>query len=129
MNRLKKREFFRPVAPIVLEEVCDDVFIEKGVNSPYMSFAPRFDRDKVGIEIPAAIHYDGSARPQTVKEGWIAELLEVLMKDHKKLPVIINTSFNVHGKPIINSYEESVELLRSEEELDCVLLENSLIGC
>ncbi|GMH47951.1 hypothetical protein TL16_g00183 [Triparma laevis f. inornata] len=129
MNRLKKREFFRPVAPIVLEEVCDDVFIEKGVNSPYMSFAPRFDREKVGIEIPAAIHYDGSARPQTVKEGWIAELLEVLMKDHKKLPVIINTSFNVHGKPIINSYEESVGLLRSEEELDCVLLENSLIGC
>ena len=41
MNRLKKREFFRPVAPIVLEDVKDQVFIEKGVKSPYMSFAPR----------------------------------------------------------------------------------------
>lgn len=45
------------------------------------------------------------------------------------LPVVINTSFNVHGRPILNDYEEAVGLLWKEEELDCVLLEDWIIGC
>jgi len=82
----------------------------------------------VGAAIPAAIHYDGTARPQTVGSGWISELLRVLM-EQGILPVVINTSFNVHGRPILNDYEEAVGLLWKEEELDCVLLEDWIIGC
>jgi len=128
MNRLKKSEFFRPVAPIVAFEFADQVFEDQGVVSPYMSFAPVIRAD-IADKIPAVVHYDRTARPQTVtqeEEGWVWRLLWDVAKKSNGVPLVCNMSFNVRGKPIINSFAEGLKLLVEESELDFVLLEDVL---
>ena len=77
MNRLKEREWFRPVAPVIpLDERHQ--FTNTSVTSPYMSFAPKHIEDLVG-GIPAVVHFDRTARPQTVtpeEDHWLYNLLK-----------------------------------------------------
>jgi len=132
MNKLKKREFFRPVAPMVAAEIAAEFFDEEGISveSPYMSFAPRIRRNFTEL-VPAVTHYDRSCRPQTVSEfdeEWVHALLWGVANKMNTPPVLINTSFNTNGKPIINSLVEALYLLKTEPELDYVLIEDRLFS-
>jgi carbamoyltransferase len=107
-SRVKHRQAFRPFAPIVLAERMTEVF-EGEEDSPFMLIAkpvrPAW-RDK----IPAIVHVDGSARVQTVREATNPKLYR-LLKEFEALtgvPVLINTSFNVKGEPIIETPEDAV---------------------
>lgn len=126
MNRLKSRQWFRPVAPMIADEALPEVF-GREVKSPYMSMAPRVLKD-VLERFPALSHLDGTARHQSVGEAdepWIHQLLLAVAK-HTGLAALINTSFNARGQPIANSIKECLKMLTELPDLDYVLIEDWL---
>jgi len=102
-KRVKFRQAFRPFAPIVLAERARDIF-EGEMDSPFMLMAMKVKpawKDK----IPAIVHVDGTARVQTVREDQNPKLHR-LLKEFEKItgvPVLVNTSFNVKGEPIVET--------------------------
>ncbi|MFL6116111.1 MAG: carbamoyltransferase [Catenulispora sp.] len=113
LNDIKGREQFRPVAPMVLAARASDIF--DGPNpSPYMLFvhrvAPRW-RDR----IPAVVHVDGTARIQTVDEAREPLLARMLAAFERRtgLPVVVNTSLNTAGRPMVDSPRDALECFGS----------------
>lgn len=108
LNELKDREDFRPVAPVVLEEEASKWFIDCK-SSPFMLFVYNVQPDKAHL-IPAALHVDGTARVQTVNFSQNA-LLHNLLKAFYALsdiPLLINTSFNIRGEPIVCTPRDAI---------------------
>jgi carbamoyltransferase len=102
-SRVKHRQAFRPFAPIVLAERMKEVF-EGEEDSPFMLIAKPV-RAEWRDKIPATVHVDGTARVQTVREQ-TNPMLYRLLKEFEALtgvPVLINTSFNVKGEPIVET--------------------------
>lgn len=108
LNRVKHRQWWRPVAPIVLYERMGDWF-EQTMESPYMLQAIRVREDKEDL-VPAIVHIDHSSRVQTMKETDSFLLREVISAFEKRtnVPIICNTSLNDRGEPIINTIEEAM---------------------
>ena len=109
LNEVKDREDFRPVAPAVLEEDAPDWF-EGAKDSPFMLFVHPV-KESMADKIPAVRHVDGTARIQTVNAGQ-HPLYYALLKEFKALtgvPVLVNTSFNTLGKPIVSSPRDAIE--------------------
>ncbi|HYF71055.1 MAG TPA: carbamoyltransferase C-terminal domain-containing protein [Ohtaekwangia sp.] len=109
LNEVKDREDFRPVAPVVLEEDASEWF-EEADYSPFMLFVHQVKKDKAD-RIPAVRHVDGSARIQTVNEKQHPRY-HALLSAFKKLtgvPVLVNTSFNTLGKPIVCTPRDALE--------------------
>ena len=107
-SRVKHRQAFRPFAPIVLAERMKDVF-EGDEDSPFMLIAKPV-RPEWREKIPAIVHVDGTARVQTVREQ-TNPMLYRLLKEFEALtgvPVLINTSFNIKGEPIVETPEDAV---------------------
>ena len=107
-SRVKHRQAFRPFAPIVLAERMREIF-EGEEDSPFMLIAKPV-RPEWRDRIPAIVHVDGSARVQTVREA-TNPLLYRLLKEFEALtgvPVLINTSFNVKGEPIVETPEDAL---------------------
>ncbi|OGZ37213.1 MAG: hypothetical protein A3I88_02315 [Candidatus Portnoybacteria bacterium RIFCSPLOWO2_12_FULL_39_9] len=121
--KIKFRESFRPFAPSVLEEDCDEYF-EMDKPSPFMLLTAQVKK-KV---IPAVTHLDGSARIQTVsfKENPLFYQLIKSFKDLTNVPVIINTSFNVRGEPIVCSPHEAF-LCFMRTEMDYLVMDKFLL--
>jgi len=114
LNKIKEREFFRPVAPIVKDKM-QDVYFEKVPVSKYMSFSPKI-KSEFKISLSEIVHYDGTCRIQTAKEedGFIYELIKYF-GEITGTCILINTSFNVKGKPIINNLNDAFKLLETKE--------------
>ncbi len=109
LNEVKDREDFRPVAPVVLEEEAGEWF-NNAAYSPFMLFIYDVKPEKAD-KIPAVKHVDGTARIQTVNEQQ-HPLYYNLIKEFKKktgVPVLVNTSFNTLGKPIVCTPRDAVE--------------------
>jgi len=109
LNEVKDREDFRPVAPVVLEE--DARFWFKDAEfSPFMLFIYDVLKEKED-QIPAVRHTDGTARVQTINEQQHPRYYQLLraFKDLTGVPVLINTSFNTLGKPIVCSPRDAIE--------------------
>jgi len=100
VNTIKKREPFRPFAPVVLEEDAHEYF-DLDRPSPYMQFAVRCKRPDL---LPAVIHKDGTSRVQTVNQYQHFGLYEVLQrwKTHSGVGVLLNTSLNVKNQPLLD---------------------------
>jgi carbamoyltransferase len=109
LNELKDREDFRPVAPAVLEEAAPDWF-EDCTQSPFMLFVHRVAPER-RARIPAACHADGTARVQTVSRVHNPLYHDVIGAFAKRtgVPVVINTSFNTRGKPIVCTPRDALE--------------------
>jgi carbamoyltransferase len=100
-NAVKFREWWRPFAPSMLAEVADE-YIESATDSPFMILTAQVRPEKRTV-IPAVTHVDGSARPQTVERD-VNPLYWRLIRefgDRTGVPVIMNTSFNLRGEPIV----------------------------
>lgn len=100
VNLIKKRELFRPFAPVVMEEHASKWFDMK-FSSPYMQYAVKcLQPDK----IPAVVHKDGTSRVQTVNKEQHPGLYEVLSNWYAMtgIPVLLNTSLNIKGQPLLN---------------------------
>lgn len=107
-SRVKHRQAFRPFAPIVLAERMTEVF-EGDEDSPFMLIAKPV-RPEWRDRIPAIVHVDGTARVQTVREA-TNPMLYRLLKEFEALtgvPVLINTSFNIKGEPIVETPADAV---------------------
>lgn len=101
VNQIKKREKFRPFAPVVLEEYAEEWFDMPQKQSPYMQFAVRCKKPN---EIPSVVHYDGTSRVQTVNKKQHKGLYLLLQNWHEKtgVPVLLNTSLNIKNQPLLN---------------------------
>jgi len=145
--KIKYRESFRPFAPAVLAEHVGD-FFEQEAESPYMLIvanvreehrvAPDPDFEAVfGIEklkqqrsdIPAVTHVDYSARIQTVHRETNPRFHELLTAFHQRTdcPVLVNTSFNVRGEPIVCTPEDAYRCFM-RTEMDYLVIENCLLS-
>lgn len=112
-RRVKHRQAFRPFAPIVLEERAHEIF-EGDQDSPFMLLAKHV-RPPWRDRIPAVVHVDGTARVQTVNAEQNAMLYR-LLKEFDALtgvPVLLNTSFNIKGEPIVETPIDAVECFLS----------------
>ena len=103
VNQIKRRQKFRPFAPAILEEDVNDYFeLPTAVkNTPYMQFTAACKRGK---DFPAIIHHDGTSRVQTVRKTDNPGFYELLKTWKKKTgcPILLNTSLNIKGQPIVN---------------------------
>jgi carbamoyltransferase len=119
---IKFRETFRPFAPVVLAEHATDYF-NLAQPSPFMSIAVEVT-DLAHEQIPAVVHVNGTARVQTVTHDQNPFLAEVLrcFADKTGIPVLINTSLNIKGKPICGTPQAAVECLH-EAGLDGVMFD------
>jgi len=126
LNEIKGRERFRPVAPIVSEDVYQKYFVTTPL-SPYMSFAPQVRAEYRNI-IREIVHVDGSSRVQTVNpgNGVIYELVKEFGKQ-TDIEIIINTSFNGRGQPLLNSIHDALELM-GQKDIDGVFVNGILFS-
>jgi len=106
VNLIKKRELFRPFAPVVMEENAHKWF-DMNFSSPYMQYAVKcLKPDK----IPAVVHQDGTSRVQTVNKGQHPGLYEVLSNWYAMtgVPILLNTSLNIKGQPLLNDKKDII---------------------
>jgi carbamoyltransferase len=112
-DMIKSRDFWMPFAPSMLPEVANEYLINtKNVEAPYMIMA--FDTTEKRSDLPAALHpYDLTARPQVVTRAMNADYHHLIDEFRKRTGrgVILNTSFNLHGYPIVDSPEDALDVL------------------
>ena len=108
-KRVKHRQAFRPFAPIVLAERAQDVF-EGAEESPFMLLVKRV-RPQWRDKVPAIVHVDGTARVQTVRREHNERLYRLLEQFAALtgVPVLLNTSFNVKGEPMVETPEDAIK--------------------
>lgn len=119
--RVKFREAFRPFAPAVLWDHAPRYF-QIAQESPHMLIAAQVVPEK-HEQIPAVVHVDGSCRVQTVKPENNRRFFELLTVFHHLtgVPILLNTSFNVKGQPIVNTPQEAIECYLTTN-IDCLVL-------
>src|SRR5690606_22739344 len=105
---VKHREPFRPFAPSCIEERAEE-FFPGCCRSPFMLFVHEVAPDKQSL-LPAITHVDGTARAQTVSAAIQPRYHRLLCEFEKRrgAPVLMNTSFNVMGEPIVNTPEDAI---------------------
>lgn len=125
-KNIKFREDFRPFAPAVLKDEVAEYF-EVGRNSPYMILVDK-TRPKYLQQLINVTHCDGTARVQTVDEKWnlkFAKLITAFSK-HSGIAVLLNTSLNKKGMPIVETPLQAIDLFK-ETALDILVMENTVI--
>lgn len=107
VNRIKKRELFRPFAPVVMAEHASEWF-DMRYESPYMQYTPKCLKPEL---IPSVVHIDGTSRVQTVTEAQHPGLYAVLKKFYEEtgVPILLNTSLNIKGQPLLNDERDIIE--------------------
>lgn len=125
-SKVKFREDFRPFAPMVLAEKAEEYFILENKDNSFMLFVGKVCPSKYG-QIPAVTHVDGSARVQTIS-GENPSIYKLLHAFYSitGIPILINTSFNIKGEPIVESPEDAIRCLVNSG-LDYVMLHNWLL--
>ena len=114
LNDVKGREQFRPVAPMVLADRAAELFTGGPVPSPFMLFVHDVD-PAWRPRIPAVVHVDGTARIQTVDDATLPRIAALLRAFEARtgLPVLVNTSLNTAGRPMVDDPREALELFGS----------------
>jgi carbamoyltransferase len=126
LNALKDREDFRPVAPVVLEEEAGNWFAGAGA-SPFMLFVDQVRPDKA-MRIPAVRHVDGTARIQTINREQSPRYYDLLKAFQARtgVPVLVNTSFNTRGEPIVCTPRDALECFWTSP-LDALVIGSYLV--
>jgi carbamoyltransferase len=113
MNNIKGREQFRPVAPMVLADRAAEIFSGGPLPSPYMLFVHDVD-PQWRPRIPAVTHVDGTARIQTVDTDTpVLHRMINHFSSRTGVPVVVNTSFNTSGRPMVDSPHDALECFGS----------------
>ena len=123
-EKIKHRESFRPFAPSILEEHAHEYF-EIETNSPYMLLVAKVKQPE---KIPAVTHVDGTGRVQTVSRYSNQLYYDLINQFYKitNVPVLVNTSMNVRGEPIVNSPKEAYNMIL-KTDMDCLIMGKNLI--
>ncbi|MFA5025586.1 MAG: carbamoyltransferase [Candidatus Shapirobacteria bacterium] len=128
--KVKHREMFRPFAPVILREHTKDYFItDKNIpiSADYMLLVYPFKK-KVQSKVPAVVHVDGTGRLQTIDKESNPKYYQLINAYYKKtgIPLILNTSFNVKGEPIVCTPEDAIKCFLNTE-IDYLVINNYLI--
>lgn len=108
VNDIKHRQRFRPFAPMILEDLVHEYFDLPVKSSPYMQFTAKCLRPE---EFPAICHVDGSSRVQTLNYKQNPVMYKILSEFHDRTgcPMILNTSLNIKGEPLVDSWEDALK--------------------
>lgn len=125
--RVKFREEYRPLAPSILHEYGPEYF-ENYQESPYMERTLVF-REEVRQRVPAVVHRDGTGRLHTVREAANPRFYRLIerFRQRTQIPLLLNTSYNVMGKPIVHSIEDALTVLYTTG-LDRAVIDNCIIS-
>ena len=112
MNTAKKREQFRPFAPVIIEELAGSYFDLVAQDHSYMQYVARCRQPKL---YPGIVHVDGTSRVQTVNKAQNPGLYDLLVQWYtiSDCPMLVNTSLNIKGKPLVNT-ESDAEAFTAE---------------
>jgi carbamoyltransferase len=126
LNEIKDREDFRPVAPVVLEEAAAQWF-EGAICSPFMLFTYQVVPQQAH-RIPAVRHVDGSARVQTINRLQHPLYYDLIKAFERRsgIPVLVNTSFNTRGEPVVCTPRDAIEAY-SSSPLDALVIGSFLL--
>lgn len=117
INKVKKREPFRPFAGSILLEHVHDYFEMLSLKeSPWMTFAVKA-KQKAIDEVPGIIHVDFSCRIQTVKREDHPNFYDLISEFYKitNVPILFNTSFNLGGEPMVETLEDAIDTINRSE--------------
>ncbi len=117
VNEVKGREWFRPFAGSMLQEDFEEWFDTYGMEeSPFMMYAMDFKTEKHG-EVPAITHVDGTCRIQTVTEEQNPVYYSLIkaFKDKTGVPIVFNTSFNLAGEPLVETFEDALRTIKNSD--------------
>ncbi len=129
-TKIKFREPFRPFAPVILEEKTSDFFygdnIAKQFTARYMLLVMPLKESKA--DTINAVNHMGTGRLQTIREEWNPRYYQIVKKfgEATGVPVLLNTSFNLRGEPIVNTPENAYSTF-SKSGIDVLVMENFLI--
>lgn len=123
-SRVKFREWFRPFAPSVAEEYCQDYF-DIDVPSPFMLYTCPVKNKEL---IPSITHVDGTARVQTVNKDDNPKYYELIKEIEKftSIPMVLNTSLNINGQPIVETIEDALDLFNNSD-IDGIVINDRMI--
>ena len=115
VNKIKGRQWWRPTAATILYEYRHDYLDMHTLDeSPYMTFA--IDAKQKAIdEVPACVHADNTCRFQTLKRGQNPNYYDLINLFYKKtgVPILLNTSFNLKGYPIVETFDDALLTLQN----------------
>jgi len=114
LNLLKSREWFRPTAGTVLEEYASEWFnLKTKKQTPFMSYVFKVKKDNV----PGITHVDNTCRIQTVNQIQNYHYYNLIKEFYKitKVPILVNTSLNLAGKPLVNGIEDLIEIMTNDK--------------
>ena len=114
INKFKGRQFWRPTAATILYEHRNDYLNMHGLDeSPYMTFAIDA-KPKALKEVPAVVHVDNTCRFQTLKRKQNPKFYDLIKEFHKRtnVPLLLNTSFNLKGLPIVETEADAISTLQ-----------------
>ena len=115
LNKIKKRESYRPFAVSVLLEYVHDWFELICLNSsPYMQYAVKAKKKTIDL-VPSSIHVDGTSRIQTITKDQNLIFYNIIKEFYKKteIPMILNTSFNLAGEPLVDNLNDAIKTIDS----------------
>lgn len=127
LNKIKKRQSWRPVAPIILKEEIGNIF-HGPLNSSWMTFSYNISDSNLR-KMPALEHPDNTTRCQTLDyedDPWLYDLI-TKFKEMTGLGVLVNTSFNGPDEPIIENYNQAIDWYLKKIDVDYLLIDNYLV--
>jgi carbamoyltransferase len=124
--RIKMREWFRPLAPSVISNKANTYF-DLDCNSPFMQFVWPV-KESYQSKLPAIVHVDGGSRIQTVSEKDNPDYFALIheFEELSQIPILLNTSFNTFGEPIVETPEEALSTFLNSD-IDCLVLGSFLV--
>ena len=127
-TRLGRVEYM-PFAPVILKEFADDIlegWSESHLSSKHMTLVYKV-RDKWKRKISGVVHVDGTVRPQIIDEKTNKIYYDILKAyfNLSGIPVLINTSFNVHGEPMVRTFEDGFKALK-QNRIDVLVADNKI---
>jgi len=123
-EKIKHREAFRPFAPCILEEYTSEYF-DIDISSPYMLLVAPVKKPE---KIPAVTHVDGTGRLQTISKDTNPLFYDLINEFYKitSVPVLVNTSMNVRGEPIVNTLKQAYNMI-IKTDMDYIVLGNYVV--
>ena len=126
---IKNRDFWMPFALSILEEYSDDFLVNpKKILSPFMTIGFDTKAENYSKIIAGTHPYDKSVRPQIVNRNVSPEWHSILLAfyKHTGIPALLNTSFNLHGEPIVNNIDDAIKTFKLSE-LDHLLIQDKIL--